>query len=128
LPRDADRVPPFLRKTGVINDPGLNRPVALDAGQHHFADLGHDSRIRPGRVGNEVKQRLMLRRHPRRCGHRGHRLDALAFSRHQQPDAVIPQRFGAVRVTDHLHQACNILVKPGLTPVHRREIHLSPPR
>ena len=32
LPRDADRVPPFLRKTGIIDDPGLDRPVALDAG------------------------------------------------------------------------------------------------
>ena len=128
LPRDADRVPPFLGKTGVIDDPGLDRPVALDAGQHHLADLGHDGRIRPWRVGNEVKQRLMLRRHPRRRRDRGERLDALALARHQQPDAVIAQGLRPVRVTDHLHQACNILVKPGLTRLHRREIHLSPPR
>jgi hypothetical protein len=40
LPRYADRVLALLRKTRVIDDPGLNRPAALDRRLHHLADLG----------------------------------------------------------------------------------------
>jgi hypothetical protein len=70
-------------------NPRLDRPGALDRRQHQRAHLGQHRRIRPWRVADEVEQRLVLRRHPRRRRHRRHRLDALALARHQQAKTVV---------------------------------------
>src|SRR5712671_4322623 len=56
-----DRVPPLLGKACVVDDPGLDRPVALDRRQHQFAYLGQHRGVRPRRVPNKMKQGLMLR-------------------------------------------------------------------
>ena len=71
------------------------------------------------RVADEMQQRLMLRRHPRRCRHRRHRLDALALARHQQPEAVIPQRRRPVSVAEPL----DIGEKARFTPITRPAVH-----
>ena len=46
LPRDAYRVPPLLGKTRVVDDPRIDRPMALDCWQHHLAYFGQDSLVR----------------------------------------------------------------------------------
>src|SRR3954463_4856139 len=40
LTRDPDRVPALLGKAGIVDDPGLDGPGALDGGQHQVAHLG----------------------------------------------------------------------------------------
>ena len=47
LPRHPDRVLPLLGKAGVVDDPGLDRPVPLDRRQHHLAHLGQHLLVRP---------------------------------------------------------------------------------
>jgi hypothetical protein len=37
LPRYANRVPPLLGEACVVDDPRLDRPMALDSRQHHLA-------------------------------------------------------------------------------------------
>ena len=39
LRRHANRVPPLLGKTRVVDDPRIDRPMALDCRQHHLAYL-----------------------------------------------------------------------------------------
>ncbi len=46
LPGHPDRVLPLLGKAGVVDDPGLDRPVSLDRRQHRLAD----PRFREGRL------------------------------------------------------------------------------
>ena len=64
LPRHAHRVPPLLCKAGIINDPSLDRAVALQLRQHHLAHLGQNVLVRPGRLTDKMQQRLMLCRRP----------------------------------------------------------------
>src|SRR5712664_1393988 len=73
-----------------------------------------------------MQQRLMLRRHPRRCRHRRHRLHALAFTRHHQTHAIVPQRPRPVRMSDHAHKSLDIGRKPRFTVICSSMIHLSP--
>ena len=61
LPRHANRVPPLLGKARVVDDPRLDRPMALDRRQHHLAYFGQDSLVRPSRLADKMQQRLMLR-------------------------------------------------------------------
>jgi Nucleotidyl transferase AbiEii toxin, Type IV TA system len=72
-------------KAGVVDDPGLDRPLPIDRGQHHLPHL----LVRPAPFADEMQQRLMLRRRPLRCRYRRHRLNALAFAGHHQPQAII---------------------------------------
>ena len=46
LPGHPDRVPPFLGKTCVVDDPGLDWPAALDRRQHQLCH----PRFREGRL------------------------------------------------------------------------------
>src|SRR5215469_9996107 len=62
LMRDSNRVLSFLRKAGVVDDPGFDRAMALDLGQHHLAHLRQDRVVRPCPLPNKMQQRLMLRR------------------------------------------------------------------
>ena len=91
LTRHADGMTPFLRKTRIVNDPGANRPLALNHRKHMIADLAQQRFVRPRRLADKVQQRLMLGRDPRRRGHRRHRFYALALARHQQAQAVVLQ-------------------------------------
>ena len=126
LPRYPDRMPALLRKPGVVDDPRLDRPVAFKCRQHQFAHPGQNPLVRPRRVADEMQQRLVLRRHPGGRRQRRHRLDALALSRHQQPEAVIPQRRRPVSMADHLNKPLDINRKARFTPISSQVVHHNP--
>ena len=67
----------------------------------------------------------MLRCRPLRCGHRRHRLYALALAWQHQANAVIPQRPGTVRMADHAHKSLDICFKSRCTVSRYWVIHLS---
>jgi hypothetical protein len=81
LAGNADRMPSFLWETGIVDDPGFDRSVPLNARQHHLSNLAQNGFIRPGRLANEMKKRLMLARRSRRRRHRRQRFYALAICR-----------------------------------------------
>jgi hypothetical protein len=57
-------------------------------------------------------------------GHQGsHRLDALALTRHQEPEAVIPQWLLPVGMPDHLGQKSLAIGPEPLFPVAHPVIH-----
>ncbi len=111
LPRNADRMPALLRKAGIIDDPGLDRPLPLDLRQHHLAYLGQNRLVRPMSLAHKMQKRLVLRRHPRRRRYCRQRLHALALTRHHQPGAIVPQRLRTIRVPNHAHKPLDILSK-----------------
>ena len=69
----------------------------------------------------------MLRACPLRCGHRRQRLDALAFGRHYQAQAIIPQRTRPVRMSNYAHKSLDKRRKSRFTIPCRLDIHASPP-
>ena len=127
LPGHPDRVPPLLGKARVVDDPGRDRPAALDRRQHQLAYFGQHRRVRPRRVADKMKQRLMLRGNLCRCRHRRHRLDALAFNRHQQPQTVIMHRLLSIGMTQHDTERLDIGRKTRFTPLTRCTVHPGPP-
>src|SRR4029077_21030071 len=60
---------------------------------------------------DKMQQRLMLSRRSTRRRHRRHRLNALAFARHHQPAAVVPQQLDPVGVADHPGQSLDVARK-----------------
>jgi hypothetical protein len=46
----------FLRKAGVVDDPGFDRPATFDDRQDQILDSAENPLIRPRRVGNEMQQ------------------------------------------------------------------------
>ena len=62
----------------------MRRSTSIDRRQNQPAHLRRHPIVRPRRVRDEVQQRMVLRRHPRRLRHRRQRLNALALDRHQQ--------------------------------------------
>src|SRR5215813_1533805 len=103
-----DRVPPLLGKTGVIDDPGFDRPDALDHQQHQFAHLIEHGRIRPRRIADKMKQRLVFGSDLRWGRYRRHRFDARALDRHQQPQAVIMHRLLPIGMAQHRTERLDI--------------------
>jgi hypothetical protein len=116
-------MPSFLGKAGVVDDPRLDRPMPLQRRQNQATHLGQNPFVRPRRVADEVQQGLMLGRYPSRRRHRRHRLDALAFTWHQQPEAVITQRHHPVGMTNRLDQAPDIRRKTRFTTVINETAH-----
>jgi hypothetical protein len=100
LPRHADGVLALLGEASVVDDPGLDRPVLLDGGQHASAHHGEHGRVGPIGLGDQVVQRLMGGLDPPRLDARGHRLNALALARQQQACAVAPSRGDAVGMAE----------------------------
>jgi hypothetical protein len=127
LPGHPDRVTPLLGKACVVDDPGLDRPAALDCGQHQLSHLAQHRGVRPRRVPNKMEQRLMLRGDLRRCCHSRHRLDALARNRHQQPQAVIMHRLLSIGMAEHHAERLDIARKSRFTPLTRSAVHSGPP-
>ena len=127
LPGHPDRMPPLLRKARIVDDPGLNGPAALERRQHQLAHLSQHRGIRPRRVANKMKQRLMLRGNLRRGCHRRHRLDALALDRHQQPQAVIMHRLLSIDMPKNGPERLDIGRKSRFTPLTRSNVHSGPP-
>ena len=114
----------LLRKPRVVDDPGRDRSVALDDGQHEIAHASQYRFIRPGGLANEMQERLMFCGDARRGHQGGHRFDALALTRHQQTEAVISQGLLPIGMTDHLGQSLAIGPKPLLAAL-RLVIHAS---
>jgi hypothetical protein len=114
LTRHPDRVSSFLRKAGVVDDPGFDRAAAFDERQGQFLYPAENPLVRPWRVGNEMQQRLVLGRDPGRRRYRRDRLDALAFARQQQAPAIITQWFRPIGMPDHLGQRLDVGRKPFL--------------
>src|SRR5215217_6359518 len=77
LTRHPDRVTAFLRKAGVVDDPGLDRAAAFDDRQGQLLYPAEHPLVRPRRVGDEMQQRPVLGRDPGRRRYRCDRLDAL---------------------------------------------------
>ena len=124
LPRHADRMPSLLGKARVVDDPGRDRAVPLNLRQHHLAHLGQYPLVQPTAQADKMQQRLMLGRHPRRSRHRRQRFDALAFARHHQAHAIVPQWTLSISVADYTHKPLDIRVKPRSTVIS--QVHLSP--
>jgi hypothetical protein len=82
----------LLRKAGVVDDPGRDRPMALDRRRELPLNRGQQSPIGPVGLGDEVVQGLMRGAHLVRIDPRRHRLDALALQRQQEPRRVLPKR------------------------------------
>src|SRR5713101_1240935 len=99
--------------------------MALHPRQHHLAHFRQHLLVGPTTLANEMQQRLMLRRYPRRRRHRRHWLNALAFARQHQPRAIIPQRLGSIRMSNHAHKTLDISIKPRFTVASSWEIHFS---
>jgi hypothetical protein len=112
LTRHPDRVTAFLRKAGVVDDPGFDRAATFDDRQGQLLYPAENPLLRPRRVGDEMQQRLVLGRDPGRRRHRRDRLDALTVSRQQQAPAIIPQRLHSIRVPDHFGERLDIGAKP----------------
>ena len=98
LPRHSHRVRALFGHTGVVDDPGVDRPVPFDHRQHPGADGGEDGPVRPGRLGDEVMQRPMRGLDPSRLHARRHRLDTLAIPGQQETGAIRAERRHTVSV------------------------------
>ena len=114
LTRHPDRVTALLRKSGVVDDPGFNCVALFNDRQGQLLYPAENPLIRPRRVGDEMQQRLVLGRDPRRRRYRRDRLDALALARQQQAPAIITQRLRPIGMPDHLSQCLDIGRKPFL--------------
>jgi hypothetical protein len=104
----------FLRKPGVVDNPGFDRAAVFDDWQGQLLYPAENPLVRPWRVGDEMQQRLVLGRDPRRCGYCRDRLDALALAWQQQAPAIITQRLRPIGMPDHLGQRLNVGRKPFL--------------
>src|SRR5215212_2654003 len=111
-----DRVTAFLRKAGVVDDPGFYRAALFDDGQGQLLYPAENPLVRPRRVGDKMQQRLVLGRDPGRRRYRRDRLDALALARQQQAQAIITQWLGPIHMPDYLGQRLDIGREP-LLPV-----------
>src|SRR3954447_1771438 len=114
LTRHPDRVSAFLRKAGVVDNPGFNRAAAFDDRQDQLLYSAENPLIRPRRIGEEMQQRLVLGRDPGRRRYRRDRLHALALARQQQAQAIITQRLHPIRMPDHLGERLDIGREPFL--------------
>jgi len=118
---------PLLGKTRVVDDPGFDRPAALDHRQHELAYLIEHGRIGPRRIADKMKQRLVFGSDLGRCRHRRHRFDALALDRHQQPQAVIMHRLLPIGMAQHRTERLDIAGKARFTLLARTPLHSGPP-
>jgi hypothetical protein len=105
----------LLREAGVIHDPVPHRAVPLDGRQHKVAHRSQKGGIVPFGLGHHVMQGLVGRLHPARLDPSGHRLDALALARQQQPGAVGPRRRRPAGMAQHRHDRLQIGAQPLLT-------------
>ena len=103
---------PLFGKAGVVHDPVAHRSVPLDGGQHLLAHRPEQGRVVPFRLGHEVVQGLVRRLHPGRRDPGGHRLDALALARQQQPGAVGLRCCDPACMAQHRHDRVQIGGEP----------------
>src|SRR5262249_62199101 len=125
LLRYTDRVLPLLGAARVIDDPHLDRPVALHRGQHKLAHLAQHLLVRPLRLADKMQQRLVLRRHTLGRRYSRHWLNALALAGHHQTYAIIPQRCCPIRMPEYARKSLDISGKSRSTVTNRSETHAS---
>jgi len=112
----------LLGQARLVDNRRLHPAVPLERRQRVLPRHCEHRLVTPGRVGDELLQRVMfgldsIRRHRRR-----HRLHTLAFDGQQQPRAVIPQRCGSIRVSDRLSQQRHVLIEPLLACCFRCDL------
>jgi hypothetical protein len=112
LARDADGVAPFLRDSGVVDDPRRHRAMALQGREHRLPGHAQHGPVVPAGVRNEVMHRLMAGPDMARIDPRGHRLDALPLPRQTQPGNVVPQRTMPILVTQGGGETLNVCTEP----------------
>ncbi len=122
LASNPNRVLALLRKAGVVDDPRLDRPMALDHRQQLPLNRGQQSPIGPVGLGHEVVQGLMRGAHLGRIDTRRNRLDALTFQRQQEPRRVLTKR----RLTIGVTKRCRKPLRVGVKSLAR--CHLSLPK
>ena len=120
LPRDAHRMNAFLREARVVDNPRLDLPLRLDRRQDEFAHFGENRLVRPSRLTDQMQKRLMLGRNPSRRNDRRHRLHALAFTGHQQANAIILERPRPVPAPHNCRQGIDIISKTRFTRLRQR--------
>jgi hypothetical protein len=104
----------------------IQASIGPDHWQHQLAHLGQHRRIRPRRVADKVKQRLVLGRDLPRRRYRRHRLHALARDRQQEAQAVVVQRFLAIGMAQGRAQLLDIGRKSRFTSPTNRIAHSGP--
>jgi hypothetical protein len=99
----------FFRDACVIHDCGFNATVTLQSRQGIV--VGHPQRraITPGRVSDELLQRLMLGFDTTGSNLRRNRLNALALDWQKQSCAVIAQWLSAIRMINRFRQQRDII-------------------
>ena len=93
--------------------------VALASGGE-FAHFDENRLIRPSRLTDQMQKRLMLGRNPSRRNDRRHRLHALAFTGHQQANAIILERSRPVPAPHNCRQGIDIISKTRFTRLRQR--------
>ena len=106
--RHADRMGSVFGKGSVVDDPGLNRAVPLDLGQHHLAHLGQHHLVRPRAFRHEMQQRLVLGADTLRRRRCCDRLNALPFAGQKQTRAIVAHRPDPGRMPDHFRKPIEI--------------------
>jgi hypothetical protein len=102
----------LLRHAGVVDDQGPDRAAPLDDGQDAGAHRRENGLIGPIGLCHEVMQRLMRGSHPPGLDARGHRLDAFALARQQQPGAIRSERCGAIGMAEDRGDRLDITSEP----------------
>src|SRR5712672_1173662 len=115
-------------KTRVVDDPRFDRPLPFHCRQHHLAHLGQHPLIRPRCDTDKMQQRLMLCCGPRRSSLRRHRLHAFAFTRQDQPGAIVAQWANPVGVPEHSRKTLHIRCKSYFGSLFAFPIHVSTSR
>ena len=119
-------MPALLRKPGIVDDPRLDRPAAFNCRQHQVAHPGQNPLVRPRRVADEMQQRFCAAPAPGRAPSVPPSARRSCALRHQQPEAVIPQRRCAVSMADHLNKPLDINRKARFTSITSQAVHHNP--
>jgi hypothetical protein len=112
LPRHADRVLALLGHAGVIDDQRSDLASPLDDGQDTGAHRREHRVIGPIGLGHEVMERLVRGLYPPRLHARGHRFDAFALARQQQPRTIRSERRGPVGMAECRRDRLDIGAEP----------------
>src|SRR4051794_4283100 len=114
----------FLRKAGVVDDPGFDRTAAFDDRQGQLLDPAENPLVRPRRVGDEMQQRLVLGRPgpaplPPRSARRSYGLPAAASPGNNPATAPPDPRARSLRRAPR-HRRQTVPVGPRSCPFPQR--------
>jgi len=118
---DPYRMRAFLRKAGIIHDPGHHGPLLPHRWQHLIAHCLEQGFLAPGRLGHPMVQALAHWLDVLRVQTGRHRLNALALPGQQQSLAVVLQRCVPVFVPRGVGQALDICREASLLWAWRGE-------